>query len=84
MVETNHRDELRKYLEECGVQTGIHYPTPIHLQVAYSDLGYKKGAFPNAEFLAGRILSLPIFAELTEDQIAFVCEQIRSFTEVKR
>jgi dTDP-4-amino-4,6-dideoxygalactose transaminase len=54
------------------------------LQVAYSDLGYKKGAFPNAEFLAGRILSLPIFAELTEDQIAFVCEQIRSFTEVKR
>jgi dTDP-4-amino-4,6-dideoxygalactose transaminase len=84
MVETNHRDELRKYLEERGVQTGIHYPTPIHLQVAYSDLGYKKGAFPNAEYLATRILSLPMFAELTEDQIAHVSGLVRSFAEEKR
>jgi dTDP-3-amino-3,4,6-trideoxy-alpha-D-glucose transaminase len=84
MVETNHRDELKKYLEERGVQTGIHYPTPIHLQAAYADLGYKKGAFPNAEYLAARILSIPMFAELTEEQIVYVCDQIRSFAQTKR
>jgi dTDP-4-amino-4,6-dideoxygalactose transaminase len=54
------------------------------LQVAYSDLGYKKGAFPNAEYLATRILSLPMFAELTEDQIAHVSGLVRSFAEEKR
>jgi dTDP-4-amino-4,6-dideoxygalactose transaminase len=52
MVETDRRDELKKFLEDRGIQTGIHYPTPIHLQIAYSDLGYKKDAFPNAEYLA--------------------------------
>jgi dTDP-4-amino-4,6-dideoxygalactose transaminase len=83
MVETEQRDALKKYLEERGVQTGIHYPIPVHLQAAYSDLGYQKGAFPNAEYLAARILSLPMFAELTEDQIVYVCEQVRSFAEKK-
>jgi dTDP-4-amino-4,6-dideoxygalactose transaminase len=81
MVETNHRDELKKYVEERGVQTGIHYPSPIHLQAAYADLGYQKGAFPNSEYLAPRILSLPMFAELTAEQIVYVCEQIRRFSE---
>jgi dTDP-4-amino-4,6-dideoxygalactose transaminase len=84
MVETDRRDELKKFLEDRGVQTGIHYPTPIHLQVAYADLGYKKGAFPNAEYLAPRILSLPMFAELTGDQIEYVCDQIRAFMNEKR
>jgi dTDP-4-amino-4,6-dideoxygalactose transaminase len=83
MVEMEQRDALKKYLEERGVQTGIHYPIPVHLQAAYSDLGYQKGAFPNAEYLAARILSLPMFAELTEDQIVYVCEQVRSFVEKK-
>jgi dTDP-4-amino-4,6-dideoxygalactose transaminase len=84
MVETDRRDDLKKFLEDRGIQTGIHYPTPIHLQVAYSDLGYKKGAFPNAEYLAPRILSLPMFAELSDDQIVFVCDQIRLFMHEKR
>jgi dTDP-3-amino-3,4,6-trideoxy-alpha-D-glucose transaminase len=83
IVETPHRDALKQYLEERGIQTGIHYPRPIHLQSAYADLGYKKGDFPNAEALAQRILSLPMFPELTEDQIEYVCEQIRSFTNVE-
>ncbi len=83
MVETEQRDALKKYLEERGVQTGIHYPIPVHLQAANSDLGYQKGAFPNAEYLATRILSLPMFAELTEDQIVYVCEQVRAFVEKK-
>ena len=67
--ETSRRDALREFLNECGVQTGIHYPTRIYLQTAYSDLGYRKGDFPNAETLAQRILSLPMFAELMEEQI---------------
>ena len=79
VIETDRRDALKKHLNERGIQTGIHYPTPIHLQKAYADLGYKNGDFPNAETLALTILSLPMFAELTENQIEYVCEQIRSF-----
>lgn len=79
MVETARRDGLRKHLETRGVQTGIHYPTPIHLEAAYADLGHKRGDFPNAERLATRIVSLPMYAELQDDQIEYVCEQVRSF-----
>lgn len=79
MIETSHRDALRKYLDERGVQTGIHYPTPIHLQPAYADLGYRPGDFPSAEGLAKQILSLPMYAELETDQIHYVCDQIRGF-----
>jgi dTDP-4-amino-4,6-dideoxygalactose transaminase len=79
IVETSRRDELRRYLSARGIQAGIHYPVPIHLQPAYVDLGYKRGAFPNAEELASRILSLPMFPELTADNIDYVCENIRKF-----
>ena len=79
MIETSQRDDLRSFLSDCGVQTGIHYPTPIHLQRAYAELGYKIGDFPNAEKLAGRILSLPMYAELTDEQIAYVCAQVQAF-----
>ena len=80
MIETAERDGLKQYLEARGIQTGIHYPTPIHLQAAYSDLGYRQGTFPIAEALAQRILSLPMFPELTEDQISYVCEHVQTFT----
>ena len=79
MIETDRRDALRKFLLERGVQTGIHYPIPIHLQAAYADLGYTQGTFPNAEHLAGRILSLPMYPELSDQQIDSVCELVRSF-----
>jgi dTDP-4-amino-4,6-dideoxygalactose transaminase len=81
VVETIRRDDLRQYLSSYGIQTGIHYPVPIHLQPAYLDLGYKRGAFPNAEELASRVISLPMFAELTADKIEYVCEQIRTFLD---
>jgi len=55
-------------LRERGIQTGIHYPVPIHLQKAYKNLGHRAGDFPVSESLAGRILSLPMYAELTEAQ----------------
>lgn len=80
MIETERRDDLKDFLHERGIQTGIHYPTPIHLQKAYADLGHKRGDFPHAEYLAPRILSLPMFAELTDDQIQYVCGQIAEFS----
>jgi len=57
----------------------IHYPTPIHRHAAYADLGYPPGSFPVAERLSEEILSLPMFAELTDAQIDTVCESVRAF-----
>jgi dTDP-4-amino-4,6-dideoxygalactose transaminase len=79
MVETDRRSELQKFLGANGIQTGIHYPIPLHLQLAYADLGYEKGNFPLAERLAGRILSLPMYAELTDDQIVYVANIVARF-----
>jgi dTDP-4-amino-4,6-dideoxygalactose transaminase len=79
IVETGHRDSLRDHLAAAGIQTGIHYPTPIHLQEAYSDLGLGAGAFPVSERLAGRMLSLPMFPELTTDQLGTIVDAIRAF-----
>lgn len=73
------RDELRTYLEKLEISTGLHYPIPLHLQKAYSELGYKKGDFPIAESYANEILSLPMFPELTEEQIEYVASCIRKF-----
>jgi dTDP-4-amino-4,6-dideoxygalactose transaminase len=67
-----------KGLHEAGVGAGIHYPVPIHLQGAYASLGHREGDFPNAERLAKRCLSLPLFPELEEDQIAAVVEALRN------
>jgi dTDP-4-amino-4,6-dideoxygalactose transaminase len=79
VVETEHRDALREHLRANGIQTGIHYPTPIHLQEAYRDLGYGEGAFPEAERLAKRSLSLPMYPELDTELVTLVCDTIRGF-----
>ena len=83
MVQTSRRDALRQFLQDRGVQTGIHYPTPIHLQPAYADHGWKKGDFPVAEELASQIVSLPMFPELRDEQIDYVCERIGEFMKAK-
>ena len=67
------RDAWRARLHEMGIQTGVHYPVPVHLQPAYRDLGYTAGDFPVAEALAGEVLSLPLFAEMTDAQLEEVC-----------
>lgn len=72
VVRVKDRDRVQKTLTENGIATGIHYPVPIHLHRAYEGM-WKPGAFPNAELLAGEILSLPMFAELTDEQIKEVC-----------
>jgi dTDP-4-amino-4,6-dideoxygalactose transaminase len=79
VVETPERDGLQQYLESHGIQTGIHYPTPIHLQPAYGDLGHVPGDFPVSERLGAQMLSLPMFPELTEEQIDFVCIKTSEF-----
>jgi dTDP-4-amino-4,6-dideoxygalactose transaminase len=79
IIETNRRDALQRHLAGAGIQTGIHYPIPIHLQPAYSDLGYHHGDFPNAESLASRMLSLPIYPELTKPHIEWVTDAIKEF-----
>ena len=79
VVQTEARDALQKHLSAAGIQTGIHYPVPVHLQPAYRSLGHARGDFPEAERQAARVLSLPMFPELTDEQIARVAESVRSF-----
>ncbi len=77
VVQTEARDALQRSLTEAGVQTGIHYPIPVHLQPAYSSLPYKQGDFPEAERQAARVLSLPMYPELTDAQLKHVAEAIQ-------
>jgi dTDP-4-amino-4,6-dideoxygalactose transaminase len=79
VIRTENRDELIRNLSEKNISCGIHYPLPIHLQKAYEFLGLKKGAFPAAEKYAGELVSLPMYPELTEEQIAYVVEGIKEF-----
>ncbi len=74
------RERLMDYLKERGVYTGIHYPTPLHMTSAYADLGFRPGDFPIAESHQRDILSLPMYAELTEDDMMYVVEMIKTFT----
>lgn len=82
-VRTEHRDELKAFLQERGISTGIHYPIPIHMQPAYQDLGLKEGDFPIAERDAQQMLSLPMYAELSDEQIHYVADAIKEFCEMK-
>ena len=63
------REEIQEKLAEAGIQTGIHYPIPCHLQPAFKDLGYEMGDFPHSEKLAEQILSLPMYPGLTSNQV---------------
>src|SRR5213594_3678607 len=79
VIRVQRRDQLRTFLQEPGVGTEVYYPSPLHLQVCYKDLGYGSGSFPHAERAAQETLALPIYAELTEDQQAYVVETIKKF-----
>jgi dTDP-4-amino-4,6-dideoxygalactose transaminase len=81
VVRCRHRDRLRQYLADHGVETMIHYPVPPHLQQAYRGLGFGKGSFPIAEELAETSLSLPMFIGITRDQVRLVAERIVEFLE---
>ena len=80
VIQTPEREALEQRLEARQIHTGIHYPVPAHLQEACVSLGYKAGDFPVTEAAAGRILSLPMFAELTDAQIDYVAEVVCATT----
>jgi dTDP-4-amino-4,6-dideoxygalactose transaminase len=82
IIQIESRDELRAFLGERNIATGLHYPTPIHLQPAYQSLGYTKGDFPVSEQYTQRLVSLPMYAEMTAEHITYVVESIKEFVSV--
>jgi perosamine synthetase len=80
VIKTIHRDALKSWLEKSGIESGVHYPIPIHLQPVYRRLyGFKEGDFPVSEDLAETCLSLPMHPHLEDDDVRFICEQIKAF-----
>jgi dTDP-4-amino-4,6-dideoxygalactose transaminase len=77
VIQVQDRDHFRLVLEQEGIATGIHYPTPIHLQPACAHYGYKRGMLPVTEAVAERIVSLPMYPEMTEEQIQLVINAIK-------
>jgi dTDP-4-amino-4,6-dideoxygalactose transaminase len=76
-VRIKERDSIIKALQAKNIQIGIHYPIPVHLQKSYLDLGYNKGDFPISEQVANEILSLPMFPELSNEQITTICSTLK-------
>lgn len=79
VVTTGNRDALIQYLNRNNVFPGLHYPVPCHLQKAYASLGYQKGDCPHAEYLADHCLSLPMYAELTDDEVTHVIDVLNAY-----
>jgi dTDP-4-amino-4,6-dideoxygalactose transaminase len=77
VVQADNRDNLRQRLTESGIESGLHYPVPLHLQQAYRFLNYKEGDFPVTERLKDRILSLPIYPGIQEECIERVASELR-------
>ena len=76
VVYVENRDQVRAELEKRGVETAVHYPVPIHLQEAFTHLGYKPGTLPNTERACERVISMPVFPELTEEQVRYAASSL--------
>ena len=79
VIQVDQRDQLRKILEENGIETSIHYPVPIHLQPASKKYGYRIGDFPITEAQSNKILTLPIHQYLNADDIVAIAKQVNCF-----
>jgi dTDP-4-amino-4,6-dideoxygalactose transaminase len=79
VIRAEQRDALKDYLASKGIATGLHYPIPLHLQPYYEHLGYKEGDFPVTEAYARTILSLPMYAELSREDVEFTAQAIKQF-----
>jgi dTDP-4-amino-4,6-dideoxygalactose transaminase len=79
VVQVKQREKLTDYLKQNGIGTGYHYKTPLHLLQALKHLGYQKGDFPVTEKVMSKIISLPMYPELTEEQIKYVVEKVQEF-----
>ncbi|HEY6630823.1 MAG TPA: DegT/DnrJ/EryC1/StrS family aminotransferase [Rhizobiaceae bacterium] len=80
-VRTQDRDGLQRRLQAKGIESGLHYPIPVHLQEAHADLGYRLGDFPRAERAAAEVLSLPIYPEMTDGQAAEVAAVVEDIAD---
>jgi dTDP-4-amino-4,6-dideoxygalactose transaminase len=82
VILTEGRGELTRHLADRGIATAVHYPIPIHRQAAYAEKGRGRyGDLPVSEMLSQRVLSLPMFPSMTDDQVRRVCEAVQSFGE---
>ena len=79
VIRTEKRDELLDFLHENDIGAGIHYPIPLHLQPVFKYLGYKKGDFPVSEKITSEIISLPMFPEISDGQIDYICDKVKEF-----
>lgn len=82
VIQADDRDTLRQRLQQAGIETGLHYPIPLHLQEAYVSSGYKRGSFPVTEALAGRLLSLPIYPGMSSESVARVAAEVMETSHV--
>ncbi|MDO8481306.1 MAG: DegT/DnrJ/EryC1/StrS family aminotransferase [Nanoarchaeota archaeon] len=79
VIQSENRQGLLEHLHKQGIQAGVHYPVPLHMQPSYAYLGLKNGSFPVAEKLCSTCVSLPLYPELTREQVEFVAEQVMAF-----
>jgi len=84
VIRVPERDSLQTNLREQGIGTAIHYPVPIHLQPFYAEDGFRKGEFPVTERLCSEILSLPMFPEMTAEQVEYVANRVIEYGAVPR
>lgn len=79
ILQSEDRDGILKHLKEAGIATGVYYPVPMHQQVVYRGLNYREGDLPNAEYLSKRTFAIPMFAELTGDEISYIMNKLTEF-----
>jgi dTDP-4-amino-4,6-dideoxygalactose transaminase len=79
VVATPRRDALREHLRSRNIDSDVHWPETPHLQPAFADLGYRRGSLPVTERLCDEVLTLPMFAEMTQAEVDRVCEALREF-----
>jgi dTDP-4-amino-4,6-dideoxygalactose transaminase len=77
VVEVDGRDEVQKRLNAAGIGAGVHYPVPLHLQPAFEPLGYEQGRLPVTEASCRRVLSLPLYPEMTDEHVRTTVQQLR-------
>ena len=78
ILQSENREEVLEKLKKAGIATGVYYPVPLHLQKVYKDLGYKEGDMPVSEYLSHRTFAIPVYPELTEEQVNYILSKLRS------